>query len=74
MSFFVRVAVFPVQISSTEPITSGEFKFFTKIPSSLILITEKAKEIAMVKGRPSGTATMIIVIARVISSQKASNV
>jgi hypothetical protein len=72
MSPLVKVLVLPVQISSTDPITSGEFRFLTKILSSFILITEYAREIPTVKGRPSGTATIMRVIVKVIDLKKAS--
>lgn len=71
MSPLVKVDVFPVQISSTDPITSGELRFLTRISSSFILITEYANEIATVRGNPSGTATIITQIQRVTISQTA---
>jgi hypothetical protein len=71
MSPLVKVDVFPVQISSIDPITSGELRFLTRILSSFILITEYANEIATVRGNPSGTATMITQIQRVTISQTA---
>ena len=57
-----------MHISSTLPITSGELRFLTNIPSSFILNTEYASEIVIESGSPSGTATIIIVRERVIAS------
>jgi hypothetical protein len=55
----VIVPVLPQQISSISPIVSGAYKFFTKILSlSYILITLKARETPIVRGRPSGIATI----------------
>jgi hypothetical protein len=63
-----------VQISSTLPITSGELRFLTRILSFFILNTEYANEIDTVIGRPSGTATIMIVMIKVKAFEKSSRV
>lgn len=45
------------------PIISQEESSFTRLFSSFILFTENARAIVTAKGRPSGTATTIIVMA-----------
>ena len=60
MSSYVIVPVFPHIISSISPIFSGASNFLTKILSVwYILKTLKAREIPIVKGNPSGIATII---------------
>ena len=59
----VSVPVLSVQISLAPPMVSEASSFLTRLFSSFIFMTEKAKEIVTSKGRPSGTATTIIVMA-----------
>ena len=63
MSFLVRVAVFPVRISFTNPRFSQAIIFLTKRLSFFMISTEKAIEIETARGSPSGIATIIIVNA-----------
>lgn len=50
----------------TAPIVSAEANFLTKLFSFYILALEKLSEIVTAKGRPSGIATTITVIAMMI--------
>ncbi len=66
MSFLVRVAVLPTQISETMPMFSQASRFLIKRPPSDFMVsTEKAIEMEMARGRPSGTATIMMVMAMV---------
>ena len=61
--FCVSVPVLSEQIFVAPPMISQEDNSFTRLFSSFILFTENAKAIVTASGRPSGTATTIIVIA-----------
>ena len=74
MSFLVRVAVLPVQISLMKPRDSGASIFLTNKLSFFIMSTEKAIEILTAKGSPSGTATITIVIPMVKYSKMVKSV
>ena len=63
MLFCVNVPVLSVQMQVALPITSQEARVFTKLLSSFILFTLYARAIVTANGRPSGTATTIIVTA-----------
>jgi hypothetical protein len=54
-----------VQISLAPPIVSEASSFLTKLFSNFIFITEYAREIVTARGRPSGTATTITVMAMI---------
>jgi len=64
------VPVLSVQISFAPPIVSEALRRLTKLPRSAISDTEKAKEIVTASGRPSGTATTIIVTAMIKAFKK----
>ena len=61
MVFRVKVPVLSLQILLTPPMISQDARVLTKFYSSFILLTENAKVIVTAKGKPSGTATTIIV-------------
>ena len=63
ISFLVKVAVLPVQISVTYPIDSTAARFLTKRLSFFKVSIEKAIAIEIESGRPSGTATIITATA-----------
>lgn len=65
MSFLVSVAVLPVQISVTVPIISQAFRFLTNSLSPFIVSIENANERDTARGRPSGTATIMMATAMV---------
>ena len=62
--FIVRVPVLSEQMLFAPPIVSQASIFLTKFSSTSIFLTEKAKERVTAKGKPSGMATTITVIAR----------
>ena len=59
----VRVPVLSEHISLAPPIVSEDSSFLTRLFSFFIFITEKAKESVTAKGKPSGTAMTITVMA-----------
>ena len=60
-----------MQTSFAPPIVSDEANFLTKLFSSFIFMTEKAKDIVTASGRPSGTAITMTVTPRMKASMKA---
>jgi len=63
MRFYVKVPVLSEQIVVAPPMISQLASCFTRLFSSFILFTLYASAIDTAKGRPSGTATTIIVTA-----------
>ena len=63
ISFCVSVPVLSLQMLLAPPIVSQLARFLTRFYWSFILLTENARAIVTANGRPSGTATTIIVIA-----------
>merc|ERR550534_2237205 len=61
MIFVVKVPVLSEQIVVAFPMVSQAASFRTKLLSSYILLIEYANETVTASGRPSGTATTIIV-------------
>ena len=61
--FFVKVPVLSEQMLLAPPIVSHACKYLTKLFSSFIFPTLYAKAIVTASGRPSGTATTIILTA-----------
>lgn len=62
--FMVRVPVLSEQIVLAPPMVSQASIFLTKLLSSSIFLTEKARDKVTDRGRPSGIATTITVIPR----------
>ena len=64
ISFMVSVPVLSVQISFALPMVSEDFIERTRLFSSYILLTEKARPMVTARGRPSGMATTTIVMPK----------
>ena len=64
MTFIVRVPVLSEQILLAPPIVSQAYIFLTKFSSISIFLTENARERVTARGKPSGMATTITVIAK----------
>jgi hypothetical protein len=62
----VRVPVLSEQIQFAPPIVSQADIYLTKLLSNNIFLTENAKERVTAKGSPSGMATTITVIERIM--------
>ena len=63
ISFCVSVPVLSLHMLLAPPIVSQLARFLTRFYWSFLLLTENARAIVTANGRPSGTATTIIVIA-----------
>ena len=63
MLLVVRVPVLSEHMVVAAPMVSHEFKFRTKLLSSIIFLTENAREMVTARGSPSGMATTSTVIA-----------
>lgn len=62
----MRVPVLSEQIQFAPPIVSQADIYLTKLLSNNIFLTENAKERVTAKGSPSGMATTITVIERIM--------
>ena len=65
----VSVPVLSLQIVVAPPIVSQASSTLTKLLSFIIFIMEYASEMVTARGRPSGTATTMMVIAKMKNSR-----
>lgn len=65
--FSVKVPVLSVQMQSAFPIVSQLLIFLTRLLSSIIFLTEYAREIVTASGKPSGIAHTITDIPMMIA-------